>query len=111
LFESLRYRWTLNGAKGIALAVALLTAFASFELWRLSSSRAIVGGVVISTGAVSIGKGCGGTRQLASVQLADGRMVYASADAVRPLAPGTRVSLQKQWWPCDSGAYEVVALQ
>ncbi len=110
MFESLRYRWPSREVKGVALAAALLTAFALFELWRTFSSGAIVQGVVVSTGATSIGRACGGTRQVASVELSDGRIVYASADLYGPLRPGTPVSLQKQLSTC-AATYEVVALR
>jgi ribosomal protein S12 len=68
-------------------------------------------GVVVATGAVSVAKTCGATGQVASVRLSDGIVVYAFADAVGPLRPGTQVSLQKQWSRCAPVAYEVVALQ
>ena len=106
--KSLRYRWTSKEAKGIALAVALLAIIAVFAWWRALSSGAMVKGVVVSTGAVSVGRACGATRQLASVQLSDGSVTYAFVDSGGPLAPGTRVSLQRQGLPCDGVMYEVV---
>jgi hypothetical protein len=110
MLESMRYRWTPKDAKGIALAAALLAAFASYGLWRIFSSGATVRGVVISTGPVGVSKACGANRQVASVQLSDGSVVYASADFVSPLLPGAQVSLQKVWSQCDPVTYVVLAL-
>jgi hypothetical protein len=111
VFESLRYRWTSKEVKGIALAVVLLAAVASWAFWRTLTSGAMVSGIVVSTGAVSVGRVCGGTREVASVRLPDGRVVYASVDSGRPLLQGTHVSLQKQGSQCNPVTYEVVALQ
>jgi len=111
VFESLRYRWTSKEVKGVAFAVVLLAAPASWALWRTLSSGAMVSGIVVSTGAVSVGRVCGGTREVASVRLPDGRVAYAFVDSVGPLLPGTHVSLQKQWSQCNPVTYEVVALQ
>jgi hypothetical protein len=44
VFESLRYRCTLKDFKVVALVVAMLTAFAAFELWRSFSSGAVAEG-------------------------------------------------------------------
>lgn len=110
VFESLRYRWTLKELKAIALVAALVAALASFALWRILSSGAVANGVVVSTGAVSVGKACGATLQIASVQLSDGRVISASVDFGGPLRPGTQVSVQKQSSVCAAAGYQVVAV-
>lgn len=110
MFESLRYRWDRKDVRGIALIALFFVAFGSFELWRVLASGGPVNGVIVSTGAVSRSKLCGGTRQLALVQLADGRAIYASVDYPRPLLPGTEVTIQKEWFAC-SGGYDVIAVR
>jgi len=109
MLETLRYRWTSKEIKGAALGVLLLAAFVLLTASGFWSSRGATQGVVLSTGPASVASACGGTRELASVQLSSGRIVYAFVASGGPLHHGTPVTVRKQWSPCNTAAYEAVA--
>ena len=111
VFESLRYRVTSKELAGIAVAAVILSAFAAFETWRIVLSPAIVRGTVVSTGPVSFSGACGATREVATVQLSDGRVVYALVDSSPEVSPGVQVSLQKQGFACGPVYYEVISVR
>ena len=111
MFESLRYRWTSKQVAVAAIVTLLLVLFAvlfSIQAGALSSGR-VTRGVVLSAGAISVAGVCGGTREVASVQLSKGRVVEALVISVGPLQPGTPVTLRQQSSSCNPTAYEIVA--
>lgn len=106
----LRHGWNPKGVRNGLIGVAALAAvvLAPFLVpddgVRLGVSME---GVVVSSGPVNMSGACGGTREMAVVRLAGGRLVQASVIPSRPLPKGTPVLVSKQLDACDSTGYEV----
>ena len=89
------------------LAVMLVVGVFLLFRWSGSEPRQ-VSGVVESTGSVSVAKVQGGTREEASVRLADGTLVFANVVAGGPLSKGERVLVLAQDRPLGGVVYQVV---
>lgn len=114
MFESLRYGWkpkdVRNGAIGLA-ALAIIVLAAIFVPDDGVSPGEPLRGVVISSGPVSVSRVCGGTREIAVVRLASGRIIQASVVPNRPLSNGIQVVVRKQLIACNPTRYEIALRQ
>jgi hypothetical protein len=91
-------------------AIGLCLLLGSFVAVRVPSGTAVGKvGVVQSSGAISVAKVQGGTREVAAVLLTDGNVVTAYVTAGGPLAPGDRVKLLEQPRTFGGPLYQVVA--
>ena len=80
-----------------------------FLLFRWSGSEPRrLAGVVESTGAISVAKIQGGTREEASIRLSDGTLVFAYVVSGGPLSEGDRVLLLEAHRPLGGPVYQVV---
>jgi hypothetical protein len=89
----------------------LLVAVVVFGLilfFLFSGSMHAIDGVVQTSGAINRGKYGGGTQEIASVRLSDGRRVLASVASGGPLAPGDRVRLMEQRQTIGAPAFVIV---
>ena len=107
MFNEMRY-WSPKETARIVAAVALLIAVAVLWLNPAEPSGRQVGGIVLSSGAIARGKTQGGTREAASIQLPDGRIVSAMVLSGGPLSSGTHVTLSERSRLIGGPIYEVV---
>jgi len=110
MFESLRYGWKPKDVRNAIIGVAALAVIVLVAAFRPDDGVGLgvpLEAVVVSSGPVDVTRVCGGTREIAVVRLASGRIVQASVSPSRPLAAGTRVVVSKQLDHCNPASYEV----
>ena len=97
------------GSRNVAGLLAVVFAVAVFLLFRWStSSSTSMTGIVESSGTISVARIKGGTREAASVRLADGRIVEAYVVSGGPLSKGDAVYLVEQRRVLGGPVYQVV---
>ena len=96
---------TIIGVLSIAVAIAVM--YVMFW-WPAKAPRSVTG-TVQASGAVSVARVSGATREAASVRLDDGTIVMAQVAGGGPLAPGDRVQLLEQSRLLVGPAYQVVS--
>ena len=112
MFRLLQFWWVTKRSSIVGGVIALL-AFAGFALFIVLPtgqplSAAEVQGIVVSAGPLPELGFCPDPNQIASVRLANGRIVPAHVASAQTLQPGTSV-LVRQWrTACNSDGYEVV---
>lgn len=89
------------------LVLALIVGVFLLFRWSGSEPRRL-DGVVESTGTISVAKIKGGTREEASVRLADGTLVFAVVVSGGPLSKGDKVLLLEASRPLGGPVYQVV---
>ena len=103
--ESRSKAGTIIGVLSIAGLIAVMYAL----FWCPAKAPRSVTGTVQSSGAVSVARVSGATREAASVRLDDGTVVTAQVAGGGPLAPGDRVRLLEQSRLLAGPAYQVVS--
>jgi hypothetical protein len=92
--------------RGVIATMLIVGVFLLFR-WSGAEPRRLAG-VVESTGAVSVATIQGGTREEATVRLADGALVLAYVVSGGPLSKGDQVSLLVQDRLMGGPVYQVV---
>lgn len=114
MFDSLWYGWKPKDIRNGLIAVAALAVVVLVAVFAPDDGVGLgvpLEGVVVSSGPVSTSGACGGTREIALVRLASGRIIQASVVPSRPLSNGTSVLVSKQLDVCNSTSYEVALHQ
>jgi len=92
------------------LFFGLLVLLAIFLAYSWSGATAVtVSGVVQSAGSATFGKIMGGTRQIASVRLADGTIVQAYVVSDNLVSPGDNVELLQEHRLLGGSTFQIVA--
>jgi hypothetical protein len=110
MFESLRYGWKPKDFRNAIIGVSALAVLVLVVAFRPDDGVGLgvpLEAVVVSSGPVDVSRVCGGTREMAVVRLASGKVIHASVSPSRPLSAGTRVVVSKQLDHCNPASYEV----
>ena len=112
MFRSLRFWWVTKRSAVImgAVGILVLVLFALFINWPTGQPlpSTVVQGVVVSAGPLPELGFCPDPHQIASVQLASGRIIHANVPTAKTLQPGTVVRLRQWRTACNPDGYEVV---
>ncbi len=92
---------------GFSVIVLIAVFFVVFR-WPTAAPEPVTG-TVESSGAVSVARVSGATREAASIRLDDGRLVIAQVGGGGPLSPGDKVRLLEQSRILGEPAFQVVA--
>jgi hypothetical protein len=110
MFESLRYGWKPKDVRNAVIGVIVLVVIVLVAVFRPDDGVGLgvpLEGVVVSSGPINVSRVCGGTREIATVRLASGRIIQASVVPSRPLPGGTPVVASKQLDSCNPTSFEV----
>ena len=107
-FAYLETRSKAGTIAGCLLMLAIIGIFFVLMRWPAAPPRSVTG-IVETSGAVSVARVEGATREAASVRLDNGHLVIAAVGADGPLAPGDKVRLIEQSRFLGGPAYQVVA--
>jgi len=112
MFRLLQFWWVTKRSQIIGGVVVLLM-FAGFVLFIVVPTgqplaAAEVKGIVVSAGPLPELGFCPDPNQIASVRLANGRIIHAHVATAQTLQPGTSVWVRQWRTACNSDGYEVV---
>jgi hypothetical protein len=107
-FANLEDQSKIGTVAGCVLVLAIIGVFFVLVRWPAAAPRSVTG-TVQTSGAVSVARVAGGTREAASVRLENGNLVIAQVGANGPFAPGDKVRLIEQSRFMGGPAYQVVA--
>jgi hypothetical protein len=110
MFESLRYGWKPKDVRNASIGLVALAVIVLVAVFRPDDGVGLgvpLEAVVVSSGPVNVSRACGGTREVAVVRLASGRIIQASVVPSHPLSVGTQVVVSKQLGTCNPTRYEI----
>lgn len=109
MFDNLRNRWERKNLAAIAFAATLIALLLFHFLSSAASPGHVVGGVVLSSGSVSLGRAYGSTNGVASVRLDTGENVSALIAFGGAPTSGAHVKLLERSTFWGGRAYELIA--
>ena len=93
---------------GVLTIAGIIAVFYVMFRWPASPPRSVIG-IVETSGAVSVARVSGATREAVSIRLDSGKLVIAQVSNGGPLSPGDRVRLLEQSRLLVGPAYQVVS--